>query len=88
MKPDICPVCGAVVPEKAKACPECGSDEQTGWSDAGRADALDIPSEDFDYEDYVKREFEGEEPKRKNAALWIITAIVLLALFAFAFLRQ
>ena len=87
MKPDICPVCGGVVPEKAKACPECGSDEETGWSDDGRADSLGIPTEDFDYDDYVKREFEGEEPKRKNAAIWIITAILLLALFAWAFLR-
>ncbi len=29
----ICPFCHAVVPEGALACPECGSDEQTGWSD-------------------------------------------------------
>ena len=88
MTPDICPVCGAVVPAKAKACPECGSDEQTGWSDDGRADSLGIPTEEFDYDDYVKREFEGEEPKRKNATVWIITAIVLLALFAWAFFSQ
>ena len=29
----ICPFCGAQVPQGALACPECGSDEQTGWSD-------------------------------------------------------
>lgn len=29
-----CPVCGTEVPNKARACPECGSDEDTGWSDA------------------------------------------------------
>jgi hypothetical protein len=29
----ICPFCHAEVPEGALACPECGSDEQTGWSD-------------------------------------------------------
>jgi hypothetical protein len=29
-----CPNCGAAVPLKAKACPECGSDEETGWSEA------------------------------------------------------
>lgn len=28
----ICPNCGAEVPDNALACPECGSDEETGWS--------------------------------------------------------
>ena len=27
-----CPHCGANVPQNARACPECGSDEDTGWS--------------------------------------------------------
>ncbi len=29
-----CPNCGADVPAKARACPVCGSDEDTGWSEA------------------------------------------------------
>ncbi len=32
--PFLCPNCGAMVPANAKACPECGSDEETGWSEA------------------------------------------------------
>jgi uncharacterized membrane protein YvbJ len=28
-----CPHCGAAVPSDASACPECGSDEETGWSE-------------------------------------------------------
>ncbi len=31
-----CPNCGAEVPINAKACPECGSDEETGWSEAAQ----------------------------------------------------
>lgn len=31
-----CPNCGADVPIKAKACPECGSDQETGWSEAAQ----------------------------------------------------
>lgn len=31
-----CPNCGADVPLKARACPECGSDEETGWSEAAK----------------------------------------------------
>lgn len=29
----LCPFCQAEVPKGALACPACGSDEQTGWSD-------------------------------------------------------
>jgi hypothetical protein len=87
MTPEICPNCGEIVPPKAKACQECGACEETGWSDEGRADSLGIPSEDFDYDDYVKREFDPEKPKRKLGALWIVTAIILLTLFAWAFLH-
>jgi uncharacterized OB-fold protein len=31
-----CPNCGADVPIMAKACPECGSDEDTGWSEEAK----------------------------------------------------
>jgi hypothetical protein len=86
MRPDVCPVCGEVVPDNARACPECGADEKTGWSDAGRADSLGIPDDSFDYDDYVKREFEGENPKRKFGALWITVAILLLLAFVWFFL--
>ena len=30
MNPDLCPHCGAEVPEKARVCPECGADAETG----------------------------------------------------------
>ena len=39
----ICPNCGAEVPSKALSCPECGSDEQTGWSEDTLYDGLDLP---------------------------------------------
>ena len=38
----ICPNCGAEVPVSAKACPECGSDEKTGWSGNTIYDGTDI----------------------------------------------
>ena len=88
MTPEICPNCGEMVPEKARACPECGACEQTGWSDAGKADALGIPDGSFNYEDYLKREFEGENPKRKFGSLWVVTAVVLLIAFVWVFTRR
>ena len=57
MAPEICPNCGEEVPPRAKACPACGSDECTGWSDEARADELGLPDERFDYDEFVKREF-------------------------------
>ena len=57
MPPETCPNCGAEVPPKARDCPECGADEQTGWSEAARTDGLDLPDQNFDYGDFVKHEF-------------------------------
>ncbi|MHC4139344.1 MAG: hypothetical protein ACYSR1_05760, partial [Planctomycetota bacterium] len=34
---------GAEVPIKAKSCPDCGSDEKTGWSEDTMYDGLDLP---------------------------------------------
>ncbi len=38
-----CPNCGAEVPIKAKSCPDCGSDDNTGWSEDTMYDGLDLP---------------------------------------------
>jgi len=50
------------VPDEARACPECGSDEQTGWSDRAQAQRLGLPDDEFDYDEFVKEEF-GDRPK-------------------------
>ena len=90
MPPDFCPICGADVPPNAKACPECGADEETGWSEKARYDAMGIPTddEDFDYNEFVRRELEGEKPRRKRQALWTTVAILLLALVAWFIFRS
>jgi len=41
----VCPVCGQEVRADALACPQCGSDDETGWSEAAEYDDLDLPSE-------------------------------------------
>ena len=90
MSPDVCPNCGAEIPPGAKACPECGSDDQTGWSEEARTDSLDLPEENFDYADFVKREF-GEEKKSPVPHglhwFWWLVAIGILTAFAVMFLR-
>jgi hypothetical protein len=84
MTPDICPNCGAEVPPKAKACPECGADEHTGWSEGAHADGLNLPDEEFDYDDFVKREFGDKSlvPRGIHWFWWVIALVVVAALVA------
>ena len=76
--PETCPNCGAEVPHKAKVCPECGADEKTGWSEAAATSGLDLPDENFDYEDYVQREFGGGAKPRGLHWFWWLVAFLLL----------
>jgi zinc-ribbon domain len=88
MPPEICPNCGAEVPRDAKACPECGSDEKTGWSDEARVSELGLPDEEFDYDEFVKEEFGGGRNKPRGIGwFWWLTALLLAALLIFLFLR-
>ena len=86
MPPEVCPNCGAEVPPNARACPEYGADEKTGWSDEPKHDNLDLPDENFDYDDFVKREF-GKEPVKPRSLHWFwwVVAILLLAAFFITF---
>ena len=80
MPPEVCPNCGADVPRNAKACPECGADESTGWAeDAQQATAADLglPEEDFDYDEFVKKEFGGGGNPATGNAIWWVTGLVL-----------
>ncbi len=89
MPPEICPNCGAHVPPNARACPHCGSDDQTGWSEEAYTSDLGLPDEGFDYDDFVRREFGGAQPKPRGIRwFWWVIAVVLLAAFAFFFLRM
>jgi hypothetical protein len=81
MPPEICPNCGSEIPPKAKACPQCGSDEKTGWSEDARYDGLDLPDEKFDYDDYVKREFsKSPKPAGLNWFWWLVAVLLLIAI--------
>ena len=87
----ICPVCGAEVPANAKACPECGSDDKTGWSSNTMYDGtgIDDPGE-FDYEEWKRREIEGRSPRRtgKQWWWWVVGVVILAALLWLFVVRQ
>lgn len=81
--PEECANCGAEIPRHAKACPECGADERTGWRDESVYDGLDLPDAAFGDSP------PGRPPRRGPSRLWLATALILIALSALsiAFLR-
>ena len=80
--PEVCPVFGEDVPRDSLACPECGADHNSGWrEDADTYDAVDLPDEDFNYDEIIRKEF-GSVPKPAGVkTVWWIAALVLIAVF-------
>lgn len=86
--PEFCPNCGAEVPAQARACRECGACEQTGWSEQARYDALDLPDQEFDYEDFVHREFKGGGQRTaRRGWVWFVAAGLVVAALLVGLLR-
>jgi hypothetical protein len=76
----ICPHCEAEVPSDALACPECGSDEQTGWSENTVYDGLDL----YDEADTPTGPSMTSRPSAKSLLIGL-AAGVLLAYSAWRF---
>ena len=85
MTPEICPTCGAPVPRRARACPECGADETTGWAEATGTEHLDLPEESFDYQEFVNREFRPPAPQPVGIRWfwWVVGVLVLAGMLIF-----
>ncbi len=88
--PGQCPNCGEWVPRGAMACDDCGSCAKSGWNeDAESYDGVDLPDEDFDYDDFLRREFgsnrEGHSTPNKET-LWKIVAAILLGVMVLGYL--
>lgn len=88
----ICPFCGNEA-RVGKPCPGCvkksgktesGREEKKrSWEQDKSADGLGLPDEDFDYDDFVAREF-GKKPHRKLGVKWYwwMLGVAILALLA------
>jgi hypothetical protein len=77
----VCAHCGAQVSAGARACPECGSDEATGWAEDADKWAAGIPAgygdeDDFDYEEFVRREFERRPGRILGLPWWALLPLV------------
>jgi predicted nucleic acid-binding Zn ribbon protein len=85
--PEECANCGAAIPRGAKACPECGADERTGWRENAESvyDGLDLPDEAF--EDGKTKRAQGPRARRVNGVpwyWWLVGVLLLLSLVAWA----
>lgn len=94
----LCPTCGAEV-RVGGACPGCKAGEGRGkrrqrrvaksWEQDESADGLDLPDEEFDYDDFVAREF-GKVPHRRLGVSpwwWLLGVLALAAMMVGAFFR-
>ncbi|WP_193211478.1 hypothetical protein [Luteolibacter marinus] len=56
-----------------------------GWEQDSKLDALGLPDEDFDYDEFIAREF-GGKPHRRTGVKWYwwATAVILLGLIILA----
>ena len=77
------------MPKKARACPECGSDEQTGWSEEAETGGLGLSEDDFEYDEFVRNEFSSERDIKPRGLHWVwwMTGIALLAAMLIWLLR-
>ncbi|MBI5853292.1 MAG: hypothetical protein HZB39_19970 [Planctomycetes bacterium] len=77
-----CPHCGAIFRAGRLACPDCGSDAQTGWQEQ---EEIDYQALDLDVPGYGE---EAAAPRRSRrnrlVALVIVLAMVLALLLAVA----
>jgi hypothetical protein len=76
-----CPNCGEHLPPNAKVCRECGSDENTGWSEDTYLDGISLPFEDDDYEEIRVKEF-SDSGSGKIRIDWkmIVGSIIVVAM--------
>jgi len=91
--PGQCPVCGEWVPKGQMACDECGACEKSGWKNADTSpsyDGLDLPDDEFDYDEFVAREFGSAKPKGtvsgNQQSLWFWVGIALVAAILLGYL--
>lgn len=71
--PAECAVCGTELARSARACPECGADERTGWREQSVYDGIDLPDEPVGLSD-------NPSPKHALPWYWLTAAALLLLL--------
>ncbi|BDS06066.1 hypothetical protein NT6N_11060 [Oceaniferula spumae] len=97
----ICPTCGNEVPVGKSGCAICRKKstkkkplrkKKAAWKAPARSweqdesyDGLDLPSDNFDYDEFCAKEFGTAPPHRQIGIkyVWWLTALLLVALFIY-----
>ncbi len=77
---DVCPHCGAEFAAGRPACPECGSDAETGWSEDGITGYAAALPDEFTDDDYGRILDEINAGPRRPTATTVLKALGILAL--------
>jgi predicted nucleic acid-binding Zn ribbon protein len=90
--PRHCANCGTELSPNARACPECGADERTGWRDQDPTDGLDLPDPEDTAEAHARFLREMEPPPRQGRTrtkhlLIIAITIAIVAAFLISMFR-
>ncbi|MGQ0613963.1 MAG: hypothetical protein ACT4PV_09530 [Planctomycetaceae bacterium] len=89
-----CSYCGAITPQGALACPQCGSDAETGWREEDSVDGLDLPADldESTYQELLEEEglVEGNRRRRlpKGFLLAFVAALALSGVLWLIFLLK
>ncbi len=80
---ETCPHCGATFRGGRPACPECGSDAETGWKDETEVQyqSVELPDEEW------RMEPGAPAPSSSNRWFWIAAILAILAMLIFVFVR-
>lgn len=85
-----CPFCNCEV-QVGSPCPGCAKKRRQprtpapkSWQQDAGADGLDLPDSDFDYDEFVAREFGGLPHRRIGVAWywWLLGVLVVAAMIA------
>ena len=78
----VCPTCGREA-RVGRPCPGCvrksGKPKKRSWKQDPAAEGLDLPDDDFNYQDFVAREF-GKAPHRALGISWYWWALAVALL--------
>ena len=85
--PVECAQCGASIPRRAAACPECGADEHTGWREASLYDGLELPESAWDDENDDSSQARRNMKRNVNGIAWYwwCVAVAMLVLIGLGF---
>ena len=75
----VCPICGTELPTNVKVCSECGSDENTGWSEDTMYDGLDLP-------DLEEPDAQSSDSLFSNKYILYLVAIITILAFLLFYL--